>query len=266
MRIGFLGGDRRMAVCAACAAADGHQVALSHLSADELPHLSLDELFTFAEVLMLPLPVSRDGLHVFGTPVLLSQLKPKPQLRVFGGQLPVALPSIYGNCTDYYTEEDLLLGNARLTAEGAVATAWRMTERGFEGASAAILGFGRIGKSLCSMLRALGVDVCVYVRSQTAAKEAIALGYRALPLGSSFGASPSHFSVAEEMIFNTIPKPVLDGMSAPEALFALDLGGGLRSAPKTSPQLSVAALGGVPGLFAPVKAGELIYRTISRLL
>ena len=275
MRIGFLGGDERMLFAAACAADDGHTVALSCLPQKELPLLPPEKLFSFAQALILPLPAMKDGLHISGTALSPTALSLSPGTKVFGGVLTPALYAAFPQAYDYYRAEELLTANARLTAEGAVATALRATGRGFYRTDAAVIGYGRIGKCLAAILRGFGVPVTVYVRRAAAAREAEAAGFSVRPMGPAFLAereapgrhsgTATAFTVQEKLIFGTVPAPVFGAMQAPGALHIFDLGGGMKGGVPLA-GVPVSELRGVPGVFAPAAAGEIIYRALSPFL
>ena len=57
---------------------------------------------------------------------------------------------------DYYEDEGVLLRNAAITAEGAIALAMERTDRTLLGSRVLILGGGRISQALAPRLRALG--------------------------------------------------------------------------------------------------------------
>ena len=105
---------------------------------------------------------------------------------------------------DYYTQEELMVGNAFLTAEAAVGLAIEEMEGALNGASCLVAGFGRIGKALCLDLRGLGakVDCCARKTEDLAAIRALGcepLQYRQI-------------SKCYDVIFNTVPAKVLTAL------------------------------------------------------
>ena len=66
---------------------------------------------------------------------------------------------------DLLRREDFTLKNAYLTAEGAVSVAMDSYEGSIANAKILVIGYGRIGKYLSRMLRALGASVTVSSRS-----------------------------------------------------------------------------------------------------
>ena len=134
---GILGGDRRQLYLARSLREDGHPVSLCGLErgegAEGFPQLSPKELGQLCQVVLLPLPVTRDGLTLNAplarAPILLDSglaqnLKGCTVLAGMAGGLRKCSP-LWETLPvmDYYAREELTLGNAFLTAEGAVALA-----------------------------------------------------------------------------------------------------------------------------------------------
>lgn len=69
-------------------------------------------------------------------------------------------------------EEQFLAENARITAEGALHLVMGADGDDAHGKKCLVIGYGRIGKSLTAMLRALGASVTVAARSAKARAEA----------------------------------------------------------------------------------------------
>ncbi len=170
------------------------------------------------EMLILPLPVTRDGVHIF-TPLddsadisfdaLAELLAHRPAPHVFGGRIPREwahrLSALGCSVTDYYDREDVQIKNARITAEAAIMTAMEMTDVGLLGTPMAVIGYGRIGQSLSRMLVAFRAQVTVYAR-------------RAASLAQAFsdGCTPRHITQLTTLtqgygvIFNTVPVRLID--------------------------------------------------------
>lgn len=261
MRIGFLGGDARMRACAEGALQKGHSVASLSSFGEGVCVPSIQELCAFCELLVLPSPASRDGTLIAGTDIPFSRLPLSSHHAVFGGFMPKSWKTKGGYLYDCAESESFLLQNAALTADGAIATALSASGRAFFGTSIAVLGYGRIAKLLCARLRGFGVPVTVYARRAEARSEARLYGLHAKPLSS-------HTVFSEEMIFNTVPEPVFEGTSAPSARCAYDLGGGLPAVlPSPNGEgVRVVSMRGVPGVFAPTAAGEIILEELLRYI
>ena len=125
------------------------------------------------DVLVLPVLAGSSGETVpapFGTsPLSLSELaaQGKPAALVAGGGCSgVAhwFEAAGMTVTDYLRREELCLANAVPTAEGAIRIAMEETARTLHGASALVVGYGRIGMALAPRLRALGMQTEICAR------------------------------------------------------------------------------------------------------
>lgn len=73
---------------------------------------------------------------------------------------------------DYFSDENYVLQNAYLTAEGLVAILITESTRSLYGSNVLITGYGRIGRALARMLLACGASVTVCSRSARSKSEA----------------------------------------------------------------------------------------------
>lgn len=251
MRIGWIGSDARLTAFAAFAEKGGH-TALRLQNEKEL-----GSFLQRIDFLVLPTPLSRDDIHINGTDIPLCAVKNCP-LPMLGGYFPTDFSP---HAIDLAEDESYLLKNAALTAEGGIAAALSATERGFYGISVGVVGFGRIAKLLCARLTGFGIPITVYARREEARAEASLLGYRTLPLEKE-----SVFE--EELLFGTVPAKIYEQTQAPRALWAFDLGGGMPAALKKAESecIPVTSCRGVPGVFAPLAAGKIIYECFLRRL
>ena len=153
-------------------------------------------------------------------------------------------------------DEAYLLANARLTAEGAVSALMARSDFALAGERALVIGWGRIAKSLCPLLRGLGANVCAAARRAQAREEAHAAGYLTCGMDEI-----STCLGAFRLIVNTVPAQVLgegelrlvrreavliDVASAP-------FGFSLESAEKLG--LKAARESGLPGRYCSRTAG-----------
>ena len=155
---------------------------------------------------------------------------------------------------DYYDREDVLLRNAAITAEGAIALAMERREQTLLGSRVLILGFGRIARALAPRLRALGAEVTVYARSEAQRALAECLGCRAL---ESLPEKPEGYSI----LFNTVPAPLLP--RAAEGALNIELAsapGGFRDI------AGVVIARGLPGKAAPLSAAEALLGPILAII
>ncbi len=250
MRFHIMGGDVRQRYLAAYIAAKGFEVTTSYLGEDTSPDWE-------ADTLILPLPTSRDGdwLH---TPlskkrIPLEEIQERNRSRfLFGGMLPK------GFCgTDYFDAEEVTLANAVPTAEGALALAIANTPFTLGGASALILGGGRIGQILTLKLRALGADVTVGARRA----ETLALCRTLGAKGCFYEDLPYH---RFRLIFNTVPATILDEerlKKFPQGALLMELAsapGGFDPTLAVCQGLTVLNAQGLPGKYAPETAAKII--------
>ena len=189
------------------------------------------------------------------TPAALSDLLPKG-CAVIGGGLSALQGQGYP-LIDLLKNPDFTAQNADITARCTIRLAIDQLDVTLRGLPVLILGWGRIGKLLARLLRALDAQVWVYARKEADRAMLRALGYDTIVTPPE-DARLDRFRV----IFNTAPAPLLSASktdSRPECLL-LDL----ASVPGLSGSRVVPARG-LPGLLAPESAGDLIGRTVIRL-
>ena len=154
---------------------------------------------------------------------------------------------------DYFAPEEVQLANAAITAEAALWEAQKRRDRTLCGAKVLLLGFGRIAQALAPRLRSLGAEVTVWARSPEARARAAGMGCRTLEI---LPEAPVGFDI----LFNTVPNPVLD--AAPDCL-TLELAsapGGFRD------KTGVVPCPGLPGKYAPRSAAEVLHTSVLRIL
>ena len=118
------------------------------------------------------------------------------------------------------------------------------------------IGWGRSGKCLARLLKAVGADCRVFARKAEDRAMLTALGYRAVDREGMLRLMPSM-----ELVINTAPEPVLDEGQA-------DLCPGMRMDLASKPGIlgdNVIRARGLPGRIAPESSGELIAQTVIRL-
>lgn len=262
MTFHLMGGDRRQAMLARYITEKGFSATLSYHKEDTPPAWD-------ADILILPLPASKDG-HTLHAP-LAQKTIPLREIyrrfegkRIFGGMLPAGAPA---NATDYYQAEEVLIANADATAEGALALAIAQTPFMLAGSPALILGGGRIGRLLAAKLTALHAKVTVAARRQETIAEARALGCDA----RLYEDIPYH---RFRLIFNTVPHEVLAEarlQQLPHDALLIELAsapGGFDAALAAEMGLSVCYAPGLPGKYSPETAafilGDYILKEMER--
>ena len=107
---------------------------------------------------------------------------------------------------DLWADEVLILKNAQLTAEGALAAAMGALETALTETRCLVIGLGRIGQALTRLLTALGAPVTAASRSEEKRGRAAELGVAAVDTARIAEDLPGH-----GLVFNTAPGLVLDG-------------------------------------------------------
>ena len=158
------------------------------------------------DTLVLPFP--SDNLKFVFLPEnsMLSDFLSKNQT-VIGGMISNDIKSDLENAQinyiDYFENEAYVLKNAYLTSQGALRLLLEKSKKYLPGSTALVCGFGRIGKSLAMMLKAIGLKVYITARSEKAVADASSLGFDVLKI-SSLKSTLFYF----DFIFNTIPSVI----------------------------------------------------------
>lgn len=159
---------------------------------------------------------------------------------------------------DFLLDEEYLCRNARITAECALDVAMPLMGRMFYRCPILILGWGRIGKCLAQLLKAMEADVTVAVRNPGQKAMLRALGFRGVLIQKLEEELP-HF----RMIFNTVPSPVLS-REALEHCRSDCVKIELASRDGMEGEDIIVARG-LPGIHMPESSGRLIAETFLRL-
>lgn len=207
--------------------------------------------------LLLPIPSFEADGSIKGGGSLNGILDQLPrQVTIVGGYLQ----SLAGYKTiDLLKDAAYLADNAYITAHCAVRLAMTHLPVTIRGCKVLIIGWGRIGKCLTRLLRALEADLTVAARKESDRAMAHALGYRAI--------DPADLSRELDrfrLILNTVPAPILDEEAIGECrenCILMDL-----ASTKGILHPKVLWARGLPGKDAPESAGELIAKTTIRLL
>ena len=163
--------------------------------------------------------------------------------------------------------EAFLRKNARLTAEGALATVMRVKKRALMRETALVTGYGRIGQEMTARLCALGMFVIVCARSEEQMRMAHAAGAHPVPLAQIAAACRQ-----ADVIINTIPAHVLGDAALAETardtpiieLASAPYGLEMQKAVKLGLQVCVES--GLPGRYAPLDAGEALFDALTRAM
>lgn len=159
---------------------------------------------------------------------------------------------------DLLADPQYVAANAAITADCALRVAAEKLPTVYAGCPVLVIGWGRIGKCLGRMLKALDAEVTVGARKAADRAILTALGYEAVDT-AAMGKTLSRFRV----IFNTVPEEILSEEEMAQCLRAvkIDLASKL-----VLPGKDVIWAKGLPGVYAPESSGDLIARTLLKRL
>lgn len=280
--IAVIGGDNRQGYLADALAQDGMEVIVAGL--EKFPGLhntrfisDAVEAVEEADVIILPMPVSHDGVTVNApysyAVIYLSDLvaAASPEQLILGGKFDRALADELAgqglHAIDYLEREELAVRNAVPTAEGALAIAINETKVTLFGSKCLVIGYGRLGKVLAADLKALGAHVTVSARRQSDLAWILTGGYRPVQTAEIYGKLPEY-----DLIFNTVPALVLGRKELqkcrPETV-VIDLAslpGGLDYTAAQQLGLKCIQALSLPGKTAPASAAVIIKDTILNII
>ena len=262
--IWVIGGDNRYRYAARRLEELGYVVKCWGVPGRENDAPSLSAALEGAKHVLLPMKgLTEEVLTVGGEtveaaliPYLLGQ-----QASLGAGQLTPELESwrqsrgVY--CISLLEQEDYLLKNAYVTAEGAVMLALENLERTLRGARVLVIGWGRIGKYLSELLQKLGAEVTVAVRRQ---EQEAALSLEGL-MTERTGVYARGLG-KYDLICNTVPGRIMTVGQVEETgedCVFMELASAPGGFPEqTSRFRKLLMAGGLPGKTAPKTAGILL--------
>ena len=278
-KIAVVGGDMRQIYMAVKMADMGHEVAVCGF--DEYKGdfglctrcRNIDDVINNTCAVILPIPVTNDGKNLF---MPLSQFKFSldeivekigNKTLVLGGRTEDVHNKFREGIIDYFDKEELVIANAYLTAESAVSIAMQEMNLSLNDMNVLVMGYGRIGKCLCHLLKSMGANVYASARKETDFAWIRAYGYSPVDTSKVCDVVSSC-----KLIFNTIPKLVLGEnvlSCLPKDCFIIDLAskpGGIDfEAAKKCGLRTVWALG-LPGKKLPESAGNTQAKVILDIL
>lgn len=237
----------------------------------------LKDALNYADVIVLPLPFSRDNVTL-NAPFAEKSLKIKdlfgllePRHTIFGGMMSDKIISQLEkrkiNAIDYYKCEDLIIKNALATAEGAISLIISSSEKTIHGSKILVSGFGKIGKMLTRILIDLKAKVSVSARKIT--DFAWIEGYSATPVDIR---EIDKYKLDFDVIINTVPHQIFSEKSLkklPKDCIYIEL----ASHPfgtdfDTAKRVGIKTINaqGLPGTYSPKSAAGYIYSAITNIL
>ena len=262
-----IGGDRRSFYAAKRLGEYGFQTKLFGLK-NEKTYRPSEEIE--ADAVLLPVPLSRDGIRLFAPEsredILISDVlaSVSENALIFAGGVGKIEDK---RITDYAKREDFALLNAVPTAEGALMLALQNGKITVCGMSVAVIGFGKVASAVAKLFSAVGADITVFARKEQARAEAHILGYTAKPLSALAECADEY-----PWIINTVPARIFDQnilsrirkdallMELASAPYGLDF--------KEAEALGVRTVlaSGLPGKYFPETAGYAVAETVLNVL
>lgn len=246
--------DERLIYCAG--STEAARYAATYLKSLGLPFT--DTPGERVEHLLLDVPSFSPGGQLRGGGAVEKHLEQLPKdVVIYGGNLLHPALKKY-RTVDFLQDATYLAGNAYITAECALDVALPYLDITLRNCPTLIIGWGRIGKCLGQLLKAIGADVTIAARKETDRAMIRSLGYHAEET-AHLADSLFHY----RLIFNTVPELVLNQaqMSAchPDCVkIELASKDGIEDE-------DVIIARGLPGVHMPESSGRLIAETFLRL-
>ncbi len=289
IKIGILGGDGRSAILTSLLSKNDTECAVwGFPNRKELPEDVVrcgrwECAVNGAAAVVLPLPVTFDGVRLncraiyedtngVDCDVRLTEIVEAAgkDALILAGKVPASVLRFAAErgkkIKDYYESEEFQIKNALPTAEGAIGCAMSTLPFTLSRSSAAVAGYGRIGRTLAHRLTAIGADVTCIARSRSDLSWAWVDGCRPLPL-DEYRKDPRDFDV----IFNTVPHTIF----SPEVIARIDPGtvfielasqSGIDAAAAKGRGVRVIKASSLPGRCSPVTAGKILYEAVAAIL
>ena len=218
LKFAVIGGDARAGWLAALLSGDGHTVRSFALEKAALPQRilqcsSVEACAYGADWVIVGIPAEKGGalntplsVQMLGTEELITALWPGQTL--CGGKFGQAasLSAVRAGLAvcDLMTRRDFTVGNAALTAEGAIGLLIRESPRSLWKGRVLVTGWGRIARQLALRLHALGCETFVAARKIGDRAEAEGYGLRACGFGAL-----ADMAGDLDFLVNTVPAPVI---------------------------------------------------------
>lgn len=229
----------------------------------------LKDFLTEAEILILPIPVSKipeqgilnDILNkklTNGTKVLGGCFTPEQVELLTRRDIPYL---------DFMEDKIVTEENAVATAEGVIAELVNKSPYNIEEAKIIVSGYGFCGKAIAERLKALGARVTVLARRREVRKEAKRAGFYAV----DFAFGPEE-AMGAAMLVNTVPAPVITRSiirELPRDAYILDIAsapGGTDFACAKEYGIRADLSLGLPGRYAPKESAYILDRAIERFV
>ena len=228
-----------------------------------------------AKAVVLPIPAAvSEGIIPF-TDLVENITRSDSVIHLLGGKFSPYLKGIILSSKvkhyDYYEDEIFTIKNAYLTAEGALQLAMASIKGSIRQAKCAIIGYGRIGRALGEMMKAIGANTTVFARKE---EMLVWAEHTGLYVNKIVPGKESSLEVLSEfdIVFNTVPERIITneillGITSKTLLIELaSPPGGFDPDIAEQCEVNFIKAGGLPGKYAPITAGRIVGETIVKFL
>ena len=259
----IIGGDSRLKYFYQSLKSKGYSV--SHIFSERFEdYEKATEKIEKVNVIILPIPLTQDKRHIF-TPLCDKRLliedvvkRVKSDALIFGGGEHILFDG-NKNYNNLLLNEELTLKNAYATSEATLAIIEEKLPTTIFGSTFAVLGYGRIGKSLGRILKLLGGNVTVFARRPLVLQQATEDGFKSQNINKI-----EEFLKTADVIINTIPHLILTNnalKTLKDQTIIIDLAsrpGGVDFVAARKYGLNTVHALSLPGKFSPKSAAEYI--------
>lgn len=245
--------------------------------ADFLKAKSLEEAIEASNVILTPIPITKDKKTILSTSneedltlVNLMEYLTKDHI-LYGGCLTKELidhcQSLGITYCDFMGVEEITLFNTIATAEGTIVEAIKNSNINLHGSSCLILGYGRCAKTLAEKLKPLCGSITIAARSNLALASASTSSFNVLSLTEL----EDHIS-EYQFIFNTIPAMILNKNlleACQSDVVIIDIAsnpGGVDFQAADTLGLNAQLCLGIPGKYAPKASADFLIEYLLKSL
>ena len=212
-------------------------------------------LSKYSELVILPIPTTKDGTHLSETNTTLRELAATvgEGSFVLGYGIPSGIVADMEDAgavvCDALGDEIFLQRNAELTALGTVGIILTSGRLSVGDMKIGVLGYGRIGSQLMRILLFLGASVKVYTRQNSTRVELSGYG-----IDAELSSEGNYDGL--DFLINTAPHRIL----SQDTLRRIGESGrviDLASGDNFPDGVEITKLGGIPGIMYPLSAGRI---------
>ena len=221
----------------------------------------LEGVEKWGDIVLLPIPTSRDNCTILNTKVDINSLIPYIDDKTFVSGYALGETFVSearergGTVIDLALEEDFLLLNARLTALATVGILLGSTKLSPEEMRIGVVGYGRIGKQLVNLFLYLGAEVQVFTSRPSTRLDLCEYG-----VASAMSSTDADLS-GLDLLINTAPATIFAPDSIPAGLRVIDLATG-----DNFHGVEVEKYPSIPAKMFPVSAGRVWGKSIGKYL